>query len=772
MGKIDFEKELNAQQWEAVRYCDGPALVIAGAGSGKTRVLTYKLAYLLEQGYPAHSLIALTFTNKAAREMCHRVESMLPRERTRGLRVGTFHSIFASFLRQRAPLLGFQSNFSIYDTSDARSVLKQIVDSLSLDSKLYVPKQLLHTISAAKNALISPEAYASDRQQALIDRYRGWPRMAEIYALYQAQLRAANAMDFDDLLFEMGRLLRDFPEVKAEMQQQLGYLLIDEYQDTNPVQYYICVQLAEASGRIFAVGDDAQSIYSFRGANVQNILSFQQSFRGAKIFKLEENYRSTQTIVKLANSLIERNQERIEKEVFSNRHEGEKISVAEYETAIGEAESIAAHIYRRSLRDPSYDYNECAILYRTHAQSRLFEKELRALGIPYRIHGGMAFFARAEIKDLMAWLELLVNPRNDQAFTRAAQVPRRGIGAKSMNTLISYAQAQQISLFDAAALAPSIPQMPKVGGKSLVELWELLGKLAKGDYEDLTSLVRGLIAESGMAAELARETDSEAEARQQNVAEFLTSVREFQQTFEQQFGDMEQSLFSDDRSPILAQLGLFLQGISLVTDADNELGTSDAAVRLMTIHAAKGLEFEDVYVTGLEEGLFPSMMSTAPGEIEEERRLLYVAITRAKEHCTISLARSRMRNGQTEFMLPSRFLKDLDYAHINLHSDTLSWQLETTPKKAPMPLRPPTRSTINPAAPIPSGTLSTAQAGFAKNVDVVPGEKVEHASFGRGVIDRVEGEGPNKMAYVTFEEVGQKKLMLRFALLRVLSPSE
>ena len=662
---IDYEKELNPAQAEAVLYDDGPALVIAGAGSGKTRVLTYKLAHLLEEGYDPHKLMALTFTNKAAREMLSRVESMVGSRDTFRMKLGTFHSVFSRYLRIYAPLLGFTPNFSIYDTSDSKSLVKRIIKEMALDPKFYTPKLVLGRISHCKNNLITPEGYAAGGEYAEYDYRRGVPMLHSLYAAYVAQCRQANAMDFDDLLYYFNILLRDHPDVQAECAASVDYLLIDEYQDTNPSQYLIARRLVEAKQRIFAVGDDAQSIYSFRGASMQNILTFTHTFPSARLFKLEENYRSSQRIVALANSLIEHNVHRIKKEVFSNRAKGEKIDLYEMESGYREAQHVVESIYKRYCKHSDTSYGSFAILYRTNAQSRLFEDQLRQAGIPYRIYGGIAFYSRAEIKNVLAYLQLIANPHNNEAFERAAKYPRKGIGDKTLSLIRAEAAESKTSLFAAAESLIARPDtLSSTARTKLTAYLELIRDITYNpEAKTLVEWVQSILLRSQILDTLRADTSIEGHTQLENVNEFVSGVQEFEDE------TSADGLFFErgETASLHDLLVLFLQGVTLITD-NLETGENADAVHLMTIHAAKGLAFDHVYIVGLEEGLFPSMLSAEEENIEEERRLLYVAITRAKEYCSISFARYRAINGMTEYMIPSRFLRDLGMRYLNLHN--------------------------------------------------------------------------------------------------------
>ncbi|WP_314812712.1 ATP-dependent helicase [Porphyromonas endodontalis] len=807
---IDYEKELNPAQAEAVLYDDGPALVIAGAGSGKTRVLTYKLAHLLEEGYDPHKLMALTFTNKAAREMLSRVESMVGSRDTFRMKLGTFHSVFSRYLRIYAPLLGFTPNFSIYDTSDSKSLVKRIVKDMALDPKFYTPKLVLGRISHCKNNLITPEGYAAGGEYAEYDYRRGVPMLHSLYAAYVAQCRQANAMDFDDLLYYFNILLRDHPEVQAECAASVDYLLIDEYQDTNPSQYLIARRLVEAKQRIFAVGDDAQSIYSFRGASMQNILTFTHTFPSARLFKLEENYRSSQRIVALANSLIEHNVHRIKKEVFSNRAKGEKIDLYEMESGYREAQHVVESIYKRYCKHSDTSYGSFAILYRTNAQSRLFEDQLRQAGIPYRIYGGIAFYSRAEIKNVLAYLQLIANPHNNEAFERAAKYPRKGIGDKTLSLIRAEAAESKTSLFAAAESLIARPDaLPSSARTKLTAYLELIRDITYNpEAKTLVEWVQSILLRSQILDTLRADTSIEGHTQLENVNEFVSGVQEFEDE------TSADGLFFErgETASLHDLLVLFLQGVTLITD-NLETGENADAVHLMTIHAAKGLEFDHVYIVGLEEGLFPSMLSAEEENIEEERRLLYVAITRAKEYCSISFARYRAINGMTEYMIPSRFLRDLDMKYLNLHncsadlkftsrsndfSPLSSWESSknrhgelgldfeditainlSSSQGEKIPFSKKKESSFAPslqgasgskrAIPIPYSQRKAPKGTPKGTVDFSVGDIVQHPTFGRGVVTSVLDKGENSKIQVNFDTAGEKTILIRFASLKKLA---
>ena len=649
-GRGYFLSALNASQREAVEYIDGASLVIAGAGSGKTRVLTYKIAYLLTRGYKPWEIMALTFTNKAAREMKDRIVSLVGPE-AQSLQMGTFHSVFARILRREAKFLvggHYDSNFTIYDDADSKSLCKSIIKQLELNDTVYKPADVYNRISWAKNKLMMPEQYASDMNALAHDRDAKMPEMAKIYEMYVANCRKANAMDFDDLLVYTFRLFYDNPEIKKQYATKYRFLLVDEYQDTNYAQQQIVWQLASEHRHVCVVGDDAQSIYGFRGANIDNILDFQQQYEGSKLFKLEQNYRSTQRIVQAANSLIKHNDRQIQKNVFSENAEGEKLIMRQLASDREEAISVCRDI-RLGVKRNGLMFKDFAILYRTNFQSRTFEEQMLKDGIPYRIYGGMSFYQRKEIKDIVAYFRLVVNHNDDEAFRRIINYPTRGIGDTTLNKLLAGANAYRLSLW-------TVSENPSDYGVSIAKgtltklsdfrtfINSYTERLAKDDAFDLG---REIIKMSGISADIYSGSNPEDVSRQENLDEFLSSMQDFVE------GNREEGL----------PIGLvdFLQDVSLMTDRDSGDAEDDNKVTLMTIHSAKGLEFPHVFVVGMEENIFPSPMCTdSMRKLEEERRLLYVAITRAEKKCILTCAKSRYRYGRMEFDAPSRFLKDID----------------------------------------------------------------------------------------------------------------
>lgn len=782
---INYAKELNSSQREAVLYDDGPALVIAGAGSGKTRVLTYKLAHLIEQGYKPWRLMALTFTNKAANEMKNRVQSLVGSNDAQRMMVGTFHSVFARILRNFAHLLGYNRNFTIYDTADSKALVKSILKKLDIDAKAYVPNAILATISDAKNHLISPEAYAADSMRRRMDNFNGRPKLYEIYALYCKECKRANAMDFDDLLYQFNVLLRDFPDACDACQNAIDYLLIDEYQDTNASQYYIARKLVEKTNKIFVVGDDSQSIYAFRGAKIENILLFTKNFVGARVFKLEQNYRSTQNIVNLANGLITYNKHGIPKTLYSKRHIGKKTAINEYSTGREEAASIIQDIYSMVQANTTLTYNSFAILYRTNAQSRLFEEQLKQRNIFYRIYGGMSFYARAEIKNILAYLRFLANPNDNEAFMRIMGYPKKGIGNKTQAILASIATERDTSLYEATIISVQEDKWLKGGAKRKVNVFlEMLDELKHINCGTLFDATKEILKISRIDDDLRIDNTIEGIARRDNIKEFLNSIKDYQDEYEPNIGanNNEQPTEPNIRG-VIAQ---YIEGVSLITSQENDQNTSNTdKVTLLTVHAAKGLEFEHIYITGMEEGVFPSLQSSFGNDLEEERRLFYVAITRAKELCTISLARTRMRNGNNDFMLPSSFIKELDKELIEFHSDRMPWEISSMPHSNTSDLYEnnmlPKFDSSSPLEACDGLKLFTdiqqeeSKTSFEKpsskttktinNSIFSIGQKVQHNQFGIGIVRNIEGTGNDTKVVVEFNDGNIKTIFTRFSKL-------
>ena len=776
----DFLNSLNDQQREAVLYTDGPELVIAGAGSGKTRVLTYKIAHLLQMGYPPYRLLALTFTNKAANEMKERIAALVGTETAQRLWAGTFHSIFSRILRANADRLSYRHDFTIYDASDSLSLIKSIIRELQLDDKTYKPSTVQAIISHAKNALIEPQAYARNRELIEMDTRSKRPLIHEIYRIYRQRCFVSGAMDFDDLLLNTNILFRDHPDVLQHYRDLFAYILVDEYQDTNFAQHLIVSQLGKDHNHICVVGDDAQSIYSFRGANIHNILGLSKEYPGLKIFKLERNYRSTQNIVNTANSLIAKNKEQIPKQVFSEKEQGNKVQVISAYSDFEEGFIVSNRIAEMRLTTHC-DYNDFAVLYRTNAQSRELEEALRERNIPYRIYGGMSFYQRKEIKDAIAYFRLTINPDDEEALKRVINYPARGIGDTTLSKLIERAHSQEASIWK--VISDPIGYNLAVNNGTLNKLKtfkDLIDELRyEADKKNTPELAETIIKQSGIWGEISSDRTPENINRQENIEELLNGVHKF--CVGRKEAGKEQTSLSD-----------FLAEISLATDQDNGDETEQDKVTLMTVHASKGLEFKQVFIVGVEEDLFPSAMSkNSEREIEEERRLLYVAITRAGENCTLTYALSRYRHRQTVFPSPSRFIKDLDSRYVDMPvqtkqespRETLSWnrfpfdaerprktsrwnEEDTDRTPAPRPFTAPSpgkRLTKIDSKPI-GETHSTTQSTVATAAGQVEiGTLICHARFGNGTVTAIEDTGDNCKITVEFENVGRKQLLLKFA---------
>lgn len=766
----DYLKELNESQRDAVLYNDGPSLVIAGAGSGKTRVLTYKIAYLLESGYQPWNILALTFTNKAAREMKARVAQRVGEQRARYLWMGTFHSVFSRILRAEAQRLGFTSHFTIYDTSDSKSLLRSIIKEMGLDEKTYKVGSVQSRISNAKNHLVLPSAYASNKEAYEADLAAKMPAVRDIYRRYWERCRQAGAMDFDDLLVYTYVLFRDFPDVAKRYAEQFRYVLVDEYQDTNFAQHSIVLQLTKLNQRVCVVGDDAQSIYSFRGADIDNILYFTKIYPNTRVFKLEQNYRSTQMIVRAANSLIEKNEQQIRKEIFSENQRGEPIGVFQAYSDVEEGE-IVVNKLAELRRKHDFGYSDFAILYRTNAQSRIFEEALRKRGMPYRIYGGLSFYQRKEIKDIISYFRLVVNPNDEEAFKRIINYPARGIGNTTLGKIIAAANERNISLWTVLC-EPLVYGLTINKGThaKLQEFRELIDAFMnhvneKNAYEIGTEIIR----ESGIIRDVCQDTSPENLSRKENIEELVTGMNDFC------------AMRQEEGNPSLS-LTDFLSEISLLTDQDSDKDNDGEKITLMTVHSAKGLEFRNVFVVGLEENLFPSaMVGDSPRAMEEERRLFYVAITRAEEHCFLSFAKCRFRYGKTEFSNPSRFLKDIDKNFLSLPQDSaLKHRVDESASRFRREIqggatykereRPQTQIiaptlTRNLKPVTPAASVSTSANGPVASVEM--GQTIEHERFGLGQVTKVEGVGDNAKATISFENAGEKQLLLRFARFKV-----
>ena len=781
----DYIEELNEGQRNAVLYNDGPSLVIAGAGSGKTRVLTYKIAYLLENGYQPWNILALTFTNKAAREMKERIARQVGPERARHLWMGTFHSMFLRILYVEAGYIGFTSQFTIYDTADSKSLIRSIIKEMGLDEKVYKPGMVQARISNAKNHLVSPAGYANNKEAYEGDRAAKVPALRDIYQRYWERCRQADAMDFDDLLFYTFLLFRDHPEVLARYQDQFRYILVDEYQDTNFAQHSIVLQLAKNHQHVCVVGDDAQSIYSFRGADIDNILYFTKVYPDTKVFKLEQNYRSTQTIVRAANSLIEKNQWQIRKEVFSEKEKGEAIGVYQAYSDVEEGDIVVNKI-AELRREKRYAYSDFAILYRTNAQSRIFEEAMRKRSMPYRIYGGLSFYQRKEIKDVIAYFRLIVNPNDEEAFKRIINYPARGIGDTTVGKIIAAATGHNVSLWTVLCepLAYGLNFNKGTVGK-LQAFRELISAFItdaaeKNAYEIGADIIR----QSGIINDVCQDNSPENLSRKENIEELVNGMSDF-------------CAQRQEEGNLNVLLGDFLSEVSLLTDQDSDKDGDDEKITLMTVHSAKGLEFKNVFVVGMEENLFPSgMVGDSPRALEEERRLFYVAITRAEEHCFLSYAKTRFRYGKMEFGSPSRFLKDIDVRFLRLPQDAgMFRRVEEeaavfrrenargfAPDKEDAPYGGKERVSVRPkqqiiAPTVPrnlkrvapsANTASTSPSAGASANRVQQGQLIEHERFGLGEVLKVEGEGDNAKATIRFKNAGDKQLLLRFARFKVI----
>ena len=803
---MDLLNDLNDAQRAAVEYIDGPSLVIAGAGSGKTRVLTYKIAYLLSQGMKPWSIMALTFTNKAAREMKERIGKLVGDDLAQHLYMGTFHSIFSRILRAEAEHIGFNNNFTIYDESDSRSLLKAIIKEMGLDDKTYKPAAVHARISMAKNNLVTAEAYDSDPAILEQNKRAKMPAIGKIYVAYVQRCRQANAMDFDDLLMLTFQLFRDHEEIRQKYAGRFDYILVDEYQDTNHVQMSIVMQLCKEKLRVCAVGDDSQSIYSFRGANIDNILNYQKQLPGTQLFKLEQNYRSTQTIVEAANSLIHHNRNQIQKEVFSKNDKGEKI---QYKPAYSDKEEalIVAKNIQRIKRQDDCGYDQFVILYRTNAQSRSFEEEFRKQGIPYRIYGGLSFYQRKEIKDIIAYFRLVANPDDEEAFKRIINYPARGIGATTVMKIADCAHQNQVSFWEVIGNIEHYGLNVNKGTQTKLENFRLLisSFIDRSHTLDVYELGDAIIRESRISEDILSGKNADDLARQENLEEFLSGMQTFV-AGRQEEGRMDEAYLTD-----------YLQDVALLTDADSEGEKDEPRVSLMTIHAAKGLEFATVFVVGLEENIFPSPLAAiSVRELEEERRLLYVAITRAEKHCILTNAKNRFRYGKMEFDNPSRFIDEIDaslieggeeapessfgggrnsyggYGSEGGYGGRMPWdrdrsgygrgyqnakpvasQFMADPKPGFKSVR-----AVNAVHRIMGDTASSssvASAGSSASKaslsagSLSEGCRIEHQRFGIGKVLKIEGAGENTKATVEFQNAGTKQLLLKFAKFTILS---
>lgn len=801
---MDLLNDLNDAQRAAVEYIDGPSLVIAGAGSGKTRVLTYKIAYLLSQGMKPWSIMAFTFTNKAAREMKERIGKLVGDDLAQHLYMGTFHSIFSRILRAEAEHIGFNNNFTIYDESDSRSLLKAIIKEMGLDDKAYKPAAVHARISMAKNNLVTAEAYDSDPGILEQNKRAKMPAIGKIYVAYVQRCRQANAMDFDDLLMLTFQLFRDHEEIRQKYAGRFDYILVDEYQDTNHVQMSIVMQLCKEKLRVCAVGDDSQSIYSFRGANIDNILNYQKQLPGTQLFKLEQNYRSTQTIVEAANSLIHHNRNQIQKEVFSKNDKGEKIL---YKPAYSDKEEalIVAKNIQRIKRQDDCGYDQFAILYRTNAQSRSFEEEFRKQGIPYRIYGGLSFYQRKEIKDIIAYFRLVANPDDEEAFKRIINYPARGIGATTVMKIADCAHQNQVSFWEVIGNVEHYGLNVNKGTQTKLENFRLLisSFIDRSHTLDVYELGDAIIRESRISEDIMSGKNADDLARQENLEEFLSGMQTFV-AGRQEEGRMDEAYLTD-----------YLQDVALLTDADSEGEKDEPRVSLMTIHAAKGLEFATVFVVGLEENIFPSPLAAiSVRELEEERRLLYVAITRAEKHCILTNAKNRFRYGKMEFDNPSRFIDEIDaslieggeeapeslfgggrgsfggygsssrygsdggyggrmpwdrdrsvYGRDSQNSKPVASQFMADPKPEFKSVR-----AVNAVHRIMGNTAGSSVSNASSAAgSLSEGCRIEHQRFGIGTVLKMEGTGENTKATVEFQNAGTKQLLLKFAKFTILS---
>ena len=802
--------QLNDSQRVAVEYCDGASLVIAGAGSGKTRVLTYKIAWLLEQGMKPWQILALTFTNKAAREMKDRIGRLVGEEQARYLQMGTFHSVFARILRAEADKLGYNANFTIYDQTDARSLVKSIIKEMELDDKVYKPSSVADRISLAKNHLLLPQAYQQSAWAA-DDASHKRPQVSNIYIRYAERCRQANAMDFDDLLVQTWVLFQNHEDVRQKYVDKFHFVLVDEYQDTNYAQQSIVYQLTKERQKVCVVGDDAQSIYSFRGANIENILNFQSQYNDAKLFKLEQNYRSTQLIVQAANSLIRRNERQIPKNVFSENEHGERLKLKPAYSDREEAMIVTQDI-KRIKRHDKCNWSDFAILYRTNSQSRSFEEQMRKDGIPYRIYGGLSFYQRKEIKDVIAYFRLIANPNDEEAFKRIINYPARGIGDTTVGKIIQTAQRYGVSLWQVIKEPVLFPMDVSKGTMTKIQNFRELieGWIARLQTEDAYTLGHDIIMSSGISKDIYSGRNPEDISRQENLEEFLSGMQDFVESRREE--DMGDEVYLPD----------FLQEVALLTDLDSDDGDSNDKVVLMTIHSAKGLEFPTVFVVGLEENIFPSPMCTnSMRELEEERRLLYVAITRAEKHCILTCAQNRFRYGRMEYDTPSRFIRDIDpellevqgeagggdtsfgsagrqaynrydggaygtgktggYSRSSRYeSESPEWMQNPRPvasqfKADPKPRAVAPRQPEKPVNPFGANFKrvynAVAPRPMASNPsasDLREGARIEHQRFGVGTVVRIEGTGENSKATVEFRNAGTKQLLLKFAKFKII----
>lgn len=745
-----FLDDLNKEQRLAVEAINGPLMVLAGAGSGKTRVLTYRIAHMMDLGVDPFNILALTFTNKAAREMKERIEKIIGTE-TRNLWMGTFHSVFARILRSEASLIGYPYNFTIYDTIDSKSLLKSITKELGLDEKIYKPGLVLNRISNAKNNLISAKRYAADSKIIAEDKIMGKPRLNEIYSRYEKKCFKSGAMDFDDLLFKTSMLFKSHPETLHKYQQMFRYILVDEYQDTNYAQYVIVKTLSQQHNNVCVVGDDAQSIYSFRGADIENILNFKKDFPSAKVFKLEQNYRSSKTIVNAGNAAIKNNEQQIKKEVWTDNDEGELIRVLKSRTDNEEGKIVANTIM--DLNEGG-NYQDFAILYRTNAQSRAMEEALRKLNIPYKIYGGLSFYQRKEIKDLLSYFRMAINPNDEEAFKRIINYPARGIGKSTLDKIILESNQRDKSLWECVTDEIAVLKI-NAGTRSRIENFTDMIRSFQSELTSKNAFDVGnhIASHSGILKDLYVDKTPEGVARYENIQELLNGLKQF-------------SLVEEQNDEPVNTLEKFMQDVALLTSQDNDTDEDLNKVSLMTIHSAKGLEFSNVFVVGLEENLFPSQISiTSRKELEEERRLFYVAVTRAEKKLFLSYAQTRFKFGNITYSDPSRFIGELP-PEIMIQPAKISIGGNSTARKPVWGAPKRKLVSVNDAKVVQSVPAPSGGSG-GSNIQV--GNTVEHMRFGKGKVEDIEGIGPSKKAIITFEKHGKKQILLKFAKLKLVN---
>lgn len=755
---MHYLEELNKIQYDAATELQGPIMINAGPGSGKTRVLTYRIAFMMEQGIQPFNILALTFTNKASKEMRERIEKVNGTD-ARNLFMGTFHSVFARILRTKASLLGYTNNFTIYDADDAKSVIKQIIKDYALNDDIYKPNIVYNRISSLKNNLINAKIYNSNADLQYEDEEQNRPKMGEIYKEYSQRCFKNNAMDFDDLLIKMYELLVRFPDQLYEMQHKFQYILVDEFQDTNFAQYSIIRKIADVYQNVCVVGDDSQSIYAFRGASIENILNFQKDYPDAKVFKLEQNYRSTKVIVEAANKIIKNNQHQLEKTIWTDNDGGDKIKVLQTFSDNDEGKQIVEDIFEKAMTH-QYPYSEFAILYRTNSQSRSFEEALRRKNIPYIIYGGISFYQRKEVKDLLAYLKLIVNPYEEEALKRIVNYPARGLGDTSMNRVILFAKENKLKLWDVFLDINQVPDLQPRAKQIIADFAMMIKSFAIQTESNAHEMATGLAKSSGLLGELYKDKSVEGVSKYENLQELLNSIKEFVENDEV----IENVEMASDKS-----LGSFLQSVTLLTDQDKKQ-ENEHAVKLMTIHASKGLEFKAVYLVGVEENLFPSQKSLYSREdLEEERRLFYVAVTRAESHLTVSFANSRYKFGVINPSEPSRFLNELPPEIINFRGQ--SQPNQGVDNK--MPVKKSYQLISN------NQLVNTIKSTNQNNIDTKnfeadapekfqTGHQVLHQFFGKGLINDITGEGDKRIATIVFSGNQEKKIMLKFAKLKII----